>query len=103
MARLAPFEPRCQAHPMHAPIILDTLSKLHANRHTLFGWCRPCASRYRMAVRPEDNPPASFDIDVAALIAQRGPDAPVVRMPPVACPRCGSRETEARILGPPPQ
>ncbi len=84
---------------MHAPIILDTLGQLHAQRHTMFGWCRRCESRYRMAAWPEDNPPAIFDIDVAALIAQRGAGAPVVRMPPVPCPHCGSRETEVRILG----
>ncbi len=88
---------------MHAPIITNTVGNLQANRHTLFGWCRRCASRYRMAARPEENPPASFAIDVAALIAQRGPDAPVVRMAPVPCPHCGSRDTEARILDPPLQ
>ncbi len=84
---------------MHAPIIVETLGKLHANRHTLFGWCRPCGARYRMDARPEENPPSSFDIYLDKLIAQRGPDAPVVNMAPVACPRCGSRETETRILG----
>ncbi len=52
-----------------------------------------------MAARPEENPPASFDIDVAGLIAQRGADAPAVRMMPVACPYCGSRQTEVRALG----
>ncbi len=45
------------------PIILDTIGKLHEHRHGLFGR----ASRYRMVAR--DNPPASFGIDVAALIA----------------------------------
>ncbi len=65
------------------PIILDTLGWLHRYGHGLFGWCRRWSSRYRMAARPEDNPPASFDIDVAALIAERGADHPVVGMAPV--------------------
>ncbi len=81
------------------PIILDTIGKLHEHRHGLFGWCRPCSSRYRMAARPEDNPPAIFDIDLATLIAERGPDPLVIGMAPVTCPYCCSRQTEIRILG----
>ncbi len=68
------------------PIIRDTLGNLHLHRHALFGWCRRCLSRYRMAARPEENPPASFDVDVAGLIAQRGADAPAVRMMPGRLP-----------------
>ncbi len=51
-----------------------------------------------MAARPEKNPPASFDIDVPELIAERGAGSPVVGMAPVPCPYCGSRETEVWIL-----
>jgi hypothetical protein len=43
----------------------DTLGKLHAHRHGLFGYCRTCDPQ--------------FDIPLPALIAARGPDSPVVR------------------------
>jgi hypothetical protein len=51
--------------------------------------------------RPERRPCSSFDIDMAALIAERGADYSIIRMAPVPCPRCGSRDTETRLRTPP--
>ena len=79
-------------------IVVDTLGKMLASGETMFGWCRRCSAKYRPALGPR-NPRCSFDIDLAALIAARGPDHPIVGMAPVACPYCGSRETEIRISG----
>ncbi len=45
-----------------------------------------------------DNPPASFVIDISALIAERGAEHLVVGVAPVACPYCGSRETETTLI-----
>ena len=67
-------------------IVLDTLGKLHAHRHGLFGYCRRCDRH--------------FDVPLPALIAARGADSPVVRMRPVRCAGCGGRETEIRITAP---
>lgn len=66
-------------------IVIDTIGKLREFRHPLVGWCRPCGARYRMNARPEDIPPSSWEVDLAALIAERGPDHPVVGMAPVRC------------------
>ena len=82
-------------------IVIDTIGKLRDFVHPLAGWCRPCGARYRMAAGPGENPPSSFDIDLDALIADRGAAHPVVGMAPVPCPYCGSRQTEVRILGAP--
>jgi hypothetical protein len=41
---------------------------------------------------------AHFDIDLGKLIAERGADAPCIRMSPVPCPRCGSDCIEYRII-----
>ena len=79
-------------------IVIDTIGKLHHHGHRTFGWCRRCAALYRPERGP-GNPPASFDIDLPALIAERGTGHPVVGMAPVPCPYCGSRQTEIRILG----
>ena len=49
----------------------------------------------------EDRVRAAFDIDMAALIAERGADHSFIRMAPVPCPRCGSRDTEYRRSTPP--
>jgi hypothetical protein len=87
-----------QAHRSEVP--LDTLGKLADRRHRLFGSCPDCARSYRMALGPA-NQPSQFDIDIAALIAERGRDCLIVGMAPVPCPRCGSRRTEIRILPPP--
>ena len=67
-------------------IILDTLGKLHAHRHGLFGYCRTCDRH--------------FDVPLPTLIAARGADSPVVRMRSVKCAACGGRETEIRITAP---
>src|SRR5258708_26065956 len=46
---------------------------------------------------------ALCDIDMAALIAERGADCAVVGLAPVPCPYCGSRDTANRIRTPPHQ
>ncbi len=84
-------------------IVLDTLGKLNRYGHGLFGWCSACgsASRYWDDVRARRTPkPAMFDIDLAALIRERGKDRAVVGLAPVPCPRCGSRRTEVRVTAP---
>jgi hypothetical protein len=65
------------------------------------GWCRECAKLYRMDARAEDRVPAAFDIDMPALIAERGADHSIIRMAPVPCPYCGSCDTETRLSTPP--
>ena len=83
-------------------IVIDSIGKLHAHRHELHGFCADCAGRYRPELTPH-NPPSSWTVDLAALIAERGPDSPVVGMAPLRCPYCGGRRTEIRILGPGPE
>jgi hypothetical protein len=46
------------------------------------------------------NRPTQYDIDLGALVAERGRDCPIVGMEPVPFPQCGSRRTEVRILPP---
>lgn len=53
-----------------------------------------------MDVPAEQRGRAAFDIDLDRLIAERGADATCIGMPPVPCPRCGSRRTEYRVLAP---
>jgi hypothetical protein len=43
---------------------------------------------------------AMFDIDLAALIHERGDGSLVVDMEPIPCPRCGSTRTETRVTAP---
>ena len=84
-------------------IALDTLGKLHQHGHGMFGWCSDCGSpsRYWEDVKARRTPkPAMFDIDLAALILERGNRSLVVDMAPVACPRCGSTQTETRVTVP---
>ena len=83
---------------MQQPIVLDTLGKLHAYGYRLFGWCRDCQNKYDR--RRRDNPPTHFDIDVATLTAERGADCAVVGLASIAYPRCGSRDTQTRLLPP---
>ena len=83
---------------MQQPIVLDTLGKLHAHGYRLFGWCRDCQNKYDR--RRRDNSSTHFDIDVAALTAERGAGCAVVGLTPIACPRCGSRDTQTRLLPP---
>jgi hypothetical protein len=78
-------------------ITLDTIGKLYAHGHGLHGWCLECAARYRPGVPAAQQPRAGFDVDMAALIAERGADAAIVGMPPPPCPRCGSARTEIRL------
>jgi len=81
-------------------IALDTLGKLHARHYGLFGCCTDCAQLYRMADPPERRVSSHFDIDMGELIAERGANCSVIRMAPVPCPRCGSLNTESRIVTP---
>jgi len=41
-----------------------------------------------------------FDIDLAALIHERGKECVVVGLDPIPCPRCGSAKTETRVTTP---
>jgi hypothetical protein len=82
-------------------IVLDTLGKLVTHGVGLSGLCNTCASGYWEEVRARRMPkPSSFDVDLAALIAERGDDCRVVGLAAVACPRCGSRDTETRLSVP---
>ena len=75
-------------------IALDTLGTLQVYGFRIFGWCRDCGGKHdRRCIDP-----THFDIDVAALAAERGADCAVVGLAPVACPQCGSRDTQARLL-----
>jgi len=83
--------------------VLDTLDKLWQHGHGMFGWCSDCGapSRYWDDVKALRTPkPASFDIDLGALIRERGKDCVLVGLAPVPCPRCGSARTETRITTP---
>jgi ribosomal protein L37E len=84
-------------------IVLDTLGKLHHYGHGIFGWCSDCGfpSRYWEDVRARRTPrSAMFDIDLGVLIRERGNKCLVLGLAPVACPRCGSRNTETRVTAP---
>jgi hypothetical protein len=84
-------------------IALDTLRKLHRYGHGLFGWCSECGSpsRYWDDVRARRTPKsAMFDVDLAALMRERGKDCLVVGLGRVPCPRCGSTNTETRVTAP---
>jgi hypothetical protein len=41
-----------------------------------------------------------FDVDLGALIRERGQRYLVVGLKPVPCPRCGSVQTETRVMAP---
>jgi len=64
---------------------LDTLQKLLDHRHGLFGYCLRCRR--------------SFDIDLPALIAERGGDSRIVGMKRLRCPTCCA-VAEHRITAP---
>lgn len=66
-------------------IVLDTLGKLRAHGHGLWGWCYSCAGL--------------FDVDVTALVDERGADCDIARLAPVPCPYCGSSAIEMHIIG----
>jgi hypothetical protein len=50
-------------------IIIDTIGKLAAHGHGLFGWCRDCAATYRKELSPLIERPAMFSVDMRTLIA----------------------------------
>lgn len=84
-------------------IVIDTLGAIQRHGYGMFGWCCDCESpsKYWDDVRARRAPkPAMFDIDVAALIRERGEHSPVVGLAPAHCPRCGSQKTETRIAAP---
>ena len=84
-------------------VVLDTLGELHRHGHGLFGWCSECGSpsRYWEDVKARRTPKqAMFDIDLAALIRERGRAFPLVGLAAVPCPRCGSVNTETRVTAP---
>jgi hypothetical protein len=83
--------------PRMPAITLDTLGKLYAHGHGLNGWCLECSASYRPEVPAAARPRAGFDVDIAALIAERGADAAIVSLRPPPCPRCGSERTEVRL------
>jgi hypothetical protein len=78
-------------------IVLDNIGKLYAHGRSLDGWCLDGAGRYRPATPAVERVRSSFDVDIAALIAQRGADAPIVGLQPPPCPRCASARTEIRL------
>ena len=86
-----------RAHRSEVP--LDTLGKLADRGHRLFGSCLDCALSYRPELGPR-NRTSQFDIDLGALIAERGRECEIVGMRRVPCPRCGGRRTEIRVLPP---
>jgi hypothetical protein len=47
---------------------------MHAIGHTLFAFCADCAALYRKD-RMGENPPSSWTVDLATLIAERGATA----------------------------
>jgi len=81
--------------PRMPTITLDTLSRLAAHGHGLDGWCLDCSARYRPSAPAGEVQRAGFDIDIAALIAERGADAPIVGLRPPPCPRWGRREPKS--------
>jgi len=83
--------------------VLDMLGKHWQHGHSMFGWCSDCGSpsRYWDDVKARRAPkPASFDIDLAALIRERGADSLVVELAPIPCPRCGSTKSETWVVAP---
>jgi hypothetical protein len=78
-------------------IAIDSLGKLADWRMRVFGSCLDCSRRYDPKLGP-CNTPSAYDIVLGQLVAARGRDCLIVGMPPVPCPRCGSRSTEIRIL-----
>jgi hypothetical protein len=70
-------------------ITLDTLGRLAAHGYGLNANCLD-----RAAARAR----ANFNIDLAAVIAERGADAKVVGLLPPPCPRCGSTNGDSAAL-----
>jgi hypothetical protein len=93
--------PKTEA-PLGDWIVVDTIGKMYEHRQTLHAFCADCAALYRKD-RMGQNPPSSWTVDLAALIAKRGADSPSVRMAPVPCPYCGGRKVDFRVAGPGPR
>ena len=66
--------------------MLDTLDKLYAHGHGIGGYCLVCQR--------------VFVVSLPALIRERGGDARVVGMKPLACPGCQGRRTTFQITAP---
>jgi hypothetical protein len=84
-------------------LALDTLEKLYHHGHGLFGWCSDCGSpsRYWDDVKARRAPkPALFDVDLGALIRERGQDSLVIGLAAIPCSRCRSTKTETRVTAP---
>ena len=84
-------------------IVIDTLGAMQRHGYGMFGWCCDCGapSKYWADLKSRRTPkPAMFDIDLAALIRERGKDSRVVGLARVPCPRCGSLNTETRVTTP---
>jgi hypothetical protein len=62
---------------------LDTLGKLQQHGHGIGGYCLICRKL--------------FAVDMAALVAERGADSPIVGMKSLRCPSCGGVRTERRV------
>jgi hypothetical protein len=86
--------------PETSYIVIATLGQLRAHQHGLFGYCNDCGDKYGMDVPAERRRGGLFDIDLDALIAERGADCRIVGLPPVPCPRCGSTSSATRITAP---
>jgi len=76
---------------------LDTLGRLAAAGYGLTGHCLDCSARYRPDMPAAERVSSAWDVDMGALIAERGASAPTVGMLPLSCPRCGSVRTEFRL------
>lgn len=85
------------AMPRMPTIVLDTLGKLYAHGHGLYGRCLDWSARYRPSAPAAEQPRAGFVVDIAALIAERGADAMIVGLRSPPCPRCGSARFEIRL------
>jgi hypothetical protein len=81
-------------------IVLQTLSDLLDHGHGMSGWCYDCAETYDPTMLPLISRPAGFDIDLVALIAERGSSSTAIHAEPVPCPCCGSSRTTIRITAP---
>jgi hypothetical protein len=66
--------------------VLDTIGKLYAHGHGLFGYCKVCQ---RACI-----------VSMVALVRERVGDSRVVSMKPLECPGCGGRRTSFTITAP---
>ncbi|HEV2545835.1 MAG TPA: hypothetical protein VGU20_00705 [Stellaceae bacterium] len=82
----------------------DTLGKLRRQGHALFGWCSACGSpsRYWDDVKARRAPRrAKFDVDLDALVSERGDRSPVLDMGAHTAPALRVHpHTETRVTAP---